>query len=67
MNMMTERQIDIMTNLSAWQRKIGFAQGVLEGMKDQAADRAASELESLSNQLYTFLLDLAMAKDGERE
>lgn len=63
---MTERQIDIMTNLSAWQRAIGFAQGVLDGVETQAAKRAIGDLDSTACQIYTFMLDM-MEKDGEQK
>lgn len=61
---MTERQIDIMTNLSTWQRIIGVAQGVLDSIETPAAKRAMNDLDALSSQMYTFMLDM-MEKDGE--
>lgn len=64
---MRERQIDIMTNLSAWQRTIGVAQGVLDSVDTPAANRAVNDLDALSSQIYTFMLDMMMAKDGEQE
>ncbi len=62
---MKERQIDIMTNLSAWQRTIGVAQGVLDSVDTPAANRAMNDLGALSSQIYTFMLDMMMTKDGE--
>lgn len=61
---MTERQIDIMTNLGTWQRIIGVAQGVLDSIETPAAKRAMNDLDALSSQMYTFMLDM-MEKDGE--
>lgn len=64
---MTEKQIDILTNLSEWQRTIGVAQGVLDSVDTPAANRAMNDLDALSSQIYTFMLDMMMAKDGDRE
>ena len=64
---MKERQIDIMTNLSAWQRTIGVAQGVLDSVDTPAANRAMNDLDALSSQIYTFMLDMMLTKDGEQE
>lgn len=61
---MTERQIDIMTNLGTWQRIIGVAQGVLDSIETPAAKRAMNDLDALSSQMYTFMLDM-MEKDGK--
>lgn len=61
---MTERQIDIMTNLGTWQRIIGVAQGVLDSIETPAAKRAMNDLDALSSQMYSFMLDM-MEKDGE--
>ena len=56
-----------MTNLSAWQRTIGVAQGVLDSVDTPAANRAMNDLDDLSSQIYTFMLDMMMKKDGEQE
>ena len=64
---MTQRQFDIMTNLSAWQRTIGVAQGVLDSVDTPAANRTIDDLDDLSSQLYTFMLDMMMTKDGDSE
>lgn len=41
---MTERQIDIINSLSISQRKIGYAQGVLENIDSQVKNKAIEEL-----------------------
>ena len=63
---MTERQIDIMTNLSVWQRTIDVVQGVLDSVDTPAANRAMNDLDTLSSQIYTFMLNMMMTKDGEQ-
>ena len=37
---MKKEQFEALMNLSVWQRKIGFAQGVLESMDSPAVEKA---------------------------
>ena len=55
---MTERQIDIINDLSICQRKIGYAQGVLESIDSQAKNKAIEELQYVSTQLISQTFDI---------
>lgn len=61
---MTERQIDIINNLSVCQRKIGYAQGVLESANSQAKDKAIGELQYVSMELISQTFDILESMEG---
>lgn len=64
---MTERQIDIINSLSISQRKIGYAQGVLENTDSQAKNKAIEELQYLSVELISQTFDmLELVEGGEQ-
>lgn len=65
---MKKEQYEVLLNLSVWQRKIGFAQGVLEGIDSPAAEKAINELQDLSVSMvsmYGFMTDL-IEKGGDK-
>ena len=61
---MKREQYEALLNLSVWQRKIGFAQGVLEGIDSPAAEKAINELQDVSVSMYGFMTDL-IEKGGD--
>ena len=61
---MKKEQFEALMNLSVWQRKIGFAQGVLEGMDSPAVEKAINELQDVSVSMYGFMTDL-IEKGGD--
>ena len=61
---MKREQYEALLNLSVWQRKIGFAQGVLEGIDSLAAEKAINELQDVSVSMYGFMTDL-IEKGGD--
>lgn len=64
---MTERQIDIINSLSVCQRKIGYAQGVLENIDSQIKDKAIIELQYVSTELISQTFDmLELIEGGEQ-
>ena len=61
---MKKEQFEALMNLSVWQRKIGFAQGVLEGRDSPAVEKAINELQDVSVSMYGFITDL-IEKGGD--
>jgi hypothetical protein len=61
---MKKEQFEALMNLSVWQRKIGFAQRVLEGMDSPAVEKAINELQDVSVSMYGFMTDL-IEKGGD--
>jgi len=61
---MKKEQYEALLNLSVWQRKIGFAQGVLESVDSPANEKAISELQDVSLSMYNFIVDL-IEKGGD--
>jgi len=61
---MKKEQYEALLNLSVWQRKIGFAQGVLESVDSPANEKAISELQDVSLSMYSFMTDL-IEKGGD--
>ena len=61
---MKKEQYEAFLNLSIWQRKIGFAQGVLEGIDSPANEKAINELQDVSLSMYGFMTDL-IEKGGD--
>lgn len=61
---MKKEQYEALLNLSVWQRKIGFAQGVLEGIDSPAHEKAINELQDVSVSMYGFMTDL-IEKGGD--
>ena len=61
---MKREQYEALLNLSVWQRKIGFAHGVLEGIDSPAAEKAINELQDVSVSMYGFMTDL-IEKGGD--
>lgn len=64
---MIERQIDIINSLSISQRKIGYAQGVLENIDSQVKNKAIEELQYVSMELISKTFDmLELVEGGEQ-
>ena len=61
---MKKEQFEALMNLSVWQRKIGFAQGVLESMDSPAVEKAINELQDVSVSMYSFMTDF-IEKGGD--
>lgn len=61
---MKKEQYEALLDLSVWQRKIGFVQGVLEGVDSPAAEKAINELQDVSVSMYRFIRDL-IEKGGD--
>ena len=61
---MKKEQYEALLNLSVWQRKIGFALGVLESAPSPANEKAINELEDASISMYNFIADL-IEKGGD--
>lgn len=61
---MKKEQYEALLNLSVWQRKIGFALGVLEGIDSPAVEKAINELQDVSVSMYSFIRDL-IEKGGD--
>lgn len=61
---MKKEQYEALLDLSVWQWKIGFAQGVLEGIDSPVAEKAINELQDVSSSMYGFMTDL-IEKGGD--
>lgn len=64
---MTERQIDIINSLSVSQRKIRYAQGVLENADSQVKNKAIEELQYLSMELISQTFDMLELVEGDEQ